>query len=159
MHAVPRGLRHLYFTQGIFFGSHHRPPSIVEMRDAARGFFLRVLALVVKHVCALATRAPAFLPPDFFHRLLLHARHAALLRLKLVAQFAPRQKAVQRLRALPLALDLESAGPVPQPDAGRERRALPAGRAVLHPGLNEARKQPSCEVSRWREDALWPAPH
>ena len=75
-------------------------------------FLLGLTMLVVKHAQFRAPRALSLLTPDFLDPLLLGGFDRANFRLDFIEQKPPRQKAIEPLGALLLALHPDASGPM-----------------------------------------------
>src|SRR5438445_11432 len=93
-------------------------PALLHLRRPAQRLLLALRALRREQLLLRAPRAPPLLAADACPLGQSGLRHAAHARLELVEQVAAREEAVQRLRALALALDDHAGRPVAEHDTG-----------------------------------------
>ena len=80
-------------------------------------FLFPVALFVIEHALFGAPRTFSFLPPDFFDPLLFGGNAAANLRFDLIEQYPPREKTIESLRTLLLALHSDAGGTMMQQHA------------------------------------------
>jgi len=80
-------------------------------------FLFPVPLFVIEHALFGSARTFSFLPPDFFDPLLFGGNTAANLLFNLVEQYSAREKAIESLRTLLLALHSDAGGTMMQQHA------------------------------------------